>query len=178
MVFFTAKKTKKKTKGSKITTGLAVVGALAVAGIFVPDEDVKEIPEDPPAIEETVNIEQPTIEETIEQVVPQESEANPPEPAPVPEEKEEVEKAPVSTPAAVETEPVVEPEPVVEVDPEQAFRDSLKQYFLVGSSDSDKYHTPSCKWNSKINNSNLVHFDSFEEAEAAGYEPCGTCKPK
>lgn len=170
-----AKKSKKKTKGSKVTTGLAVVGALAIAGAFVPEDDVQELPEDPPAIEETVEIEQPTIEETIDQVVPQEPEADPPKPAPVPEEKEEIEKAP----AEPVVEPVADPEPVAEpeptIDPEQAFRESLKQYFLVGSSESDKYHSPTCRWTDTINDSNLVHFDSFEEAKEAGYIPCGTC---
>lgn len=147
-----------------------MVGVLAIAGAFVPEEDAQDLPEDPPAIEETVAAEQPTIDQTTEQVAEsQESEAVPPETAPVPEEKEEIEQAPDTTPAPVE------PEPVVEVDPEQAFRESLKQYFLVGSADSDKYHSPTCRWTSEINDSNLVHFDSFEEASAAGYIPCKTC---
>ena len=163
-----AKKSQKKNKGSKVTTGLAVVGVLAIAGAFVPEDDVRELPEDPPAIEETVEIEQPTIEETVEQVVPQ-------KPAPVPEEKEEPSTAPAEPVAEPvnDTEPVAEPEPTI--DPEQAFRESLKQYFLVGSSESDKYHSPTCRWTDTINDSNLVHFDSFEEAKAAGYVPCGTC---
>lgn len=166
-----AKKAKKKTKGSKVTTGLAVVGALAIAGAFFPDDDVQELPEDPPAIEETVEIEQPTIEETIEQVVPREPEADPPKPAPVPEEKEEIEKAPAEPVA--EPEPVADPEPTI--DPEKAFRESLKQYFLVASAESDKYHSPTCRWTDTINDSNLVHFDSFDEAKAEGYVPCKTC---
>lgn len=161
-----AKKAKKKTKGSKLTTGLAVVGALAVAGIFVPDEDVQEVPEDPPAIEETADINQPTIEETIEQFVPQEQETVPPEITPDLEE-EKVEKAPEPVEQVAKQETTV--------DPEQAFRESLKQYFLVGSSESDKCHSPTCRWTETINDSNLVHFDSFDEAKAAGYVPCGTC---
>ncbi|MFR0798498.1 MAG: Ada metal-binding domain-containing protein [Oscillospiraceae bacterium] len=69
-------------------------------------------------------------------------------------------------------------EPAPTLTPEQAFRESLKQYAYVGSSESDKYHQPTCRWTSKINDGNLVHFDSAEEAQAAGYEPCGTCNPK
>lgn len=177
LVFFVlAKKQKKKTKGSKVKTGIVAIGALAVIGAFVPEEDVQETSQEPPAIEETIESEQPTIEETVAEVIekapPQESEANPPEPASVPEEKEEKDQA--SAPAVAPEEP----EPVIEVDPEQAFRESLKQYFLVGSSESDKYHTPTCRWTKEINDSNLVHFDSYDEAEAANYLPCGTCKPK
>ena len=47
----------------------------------------------------------------------------------------------------------------------------------VGSSKSDKYHRPSCKWAQKINPSNLVTFKSANEARAAGYIPCKVCKP-
>ena len=99
-----------------------------------------------------------------------------PDPQPTPEPQ------PVTTP---EPTPQPEPEPQPEqaepaptLTPEQAFRESLKQYAYVGSSESDKYHRPTCRWTSKINDGNLVHFDSAEEAQAAGYEPCGTCNPK
>ena len=82
--------------------------------------------------------------------------------------------------AAQSEEPSVEPtgEPIPSVDPEQAFRDSLMQYNYVGSSESDKYHKPTCRWTSEINDTNLIHFDTIEEAKAAGYEACGTCKPR
>ena len=65
--------------------------------------------------------------------------------------------------------------PVIEIDPERAFRDKLAQYNYVASSESDKYHYPSCRWTDKINDTNLVHFDTKEEAVAAGYQACGTC---
>lgn len=101
-----------------------------------------------------------------------------PDPQPTPEPQ------PVTTPDPT-PQPTPEPEPqpeqsepVATLTPEQAFRESLKQYAYVGSSESDKYHKPTCRWTSKINDGNLVHFDSVEEAQAAGYEPCGTCKPK
>jgi methylphosphotriester-DNA--protein-cysteine methyltransferase len=50
-------------------------------------------------------------------------------------------------------------------------------YKYVGSSKSDKYHYPSCKWAKKINPANLVTFRSAKEALDAGYVPCKVCKP-
>lgn len=101
-----------------------------------------------------------------------------PDPQPTPEPQPVTTPDPTPQPTP-EPEPQPEPsEPVPTLTPEQAFRESLKQYAYVGSSESDKYHKPTCRWTSKINDGNLVHFDSVEEAQAAGYEPCGTCKPK
>lgn len=103
----------------------------------------------------------------------------------------DAETQPDETPGDIQTQPEPDPtpqpepepqpeqaEPAPTLTPEQAFRESLKQYAYVGSSESDKYHRPTCRWTSKINDGNLVHFDSAEEAQAAGYEPCGTCNPK
>lgn len=105
-----------------------------------------------------------------------------PEPDPTPAPDPVVEPEPDPQPQPVTTpEPPPQPEqaePAPTLTPEQAFRESLKQYAYVGSSESDKYHRPTCRWTSKINDGNLVHFDSAEEAQAAGYEPCGTCNPK
>ena len=101
-----------------------------------------------------------------------------PAPDPVVEPKPDPQPTPEPTP---QPEPEPQPEqaePALTLTPEQAFRESLKQYAYVGSSESDKYHRPTCRWTSKINDGNLVHFDSAEEAQAAGYEPCGTCNPK
>jgi len=50
-------------------------------------------------------------------------------------------------------------------------------YKYVGSSQSDKYHYPSCQWAKKINPMNLVTFKSANEAQKAGYVPCKVCKP-
>lgn len=47
----------------------------------------------------------------------------------------------------------------------------------VGSLQSDKYHLPSCRWAEKISPVNQIWFDTKEEAEKAGYKPCGVCKP-
>lgn len=47
----------------------------------------------------------------------------------------------------------------------------------VGSIDSDKFHYPSCRFAEKILPENEIWFDTREEAYAAGYVPCGVCKP-
>lgn len=47
----------------------------------------------------------------------------------------------------------------------------------VGSIDSDKYHVPGCRHAEKILPENEIWFDTEEEAAAAGYSPCGVCKP-
>ena len=48
---------------------------------------------------------------------------------------------------------------------------------FVGSTKSDKYHYPSCRWAEKILPENKIWFASSEEARAAGYVPCGVCHP-
>lgn len=48
---------------------------------------------------------------------------------------------------------------------------------FVGSSNSDKYHYPSCQWAQKIKPENEVYFSTSEEATAAGYAPCKVCSP-
>ena len=143
---------KNKTKKSFVKPVLGIVAALAVIGAVFPSEeepDVKDVT--PPAIvEEAENT-------SVENLVEENQTIDEPttEPA-APEEKEQT---------------------VVEVDPERAFRDKLNQYNYVGSSESDKYHKPKCHWTDAINDTNLVHFDTEGEASAAGYVPCGTCKP-
>jgi hypothetical protein len=47
----------------------------------------------------------------------------------------------------------------------------------VGSSQSNKYHYPDCKWAKKISPKNLVTFVSAQEALKSGYVPCKVCKP-
>lgn len=51
------------------------------------------------------------------------------------------------------------------------------QYRYVGSVDSNKYHDPSCRYAKKILPENLIGWDSVQDAQAAGYQPCGTCRP-
>jgi len=68
--------------------------------------------------------------------------------------------------------PQPEPSPAPEIAPTTA-----KSGQFVGSVRSDKYHYPSCKWGKTIASHNEIWFSSSEEARAAGYVPCGVCKP-
>lgn len=45
------------------------------------------------------------------------------------------------------------------------------------SKNSNKYHSPDCRWAQKIKPSNLVKFNSPEDAREAGYIPCKVCRP-
>jgi hypothetical protein len=47
----------------------------------------------------------------------------------------------------------------------------------VGSTESDKYHNPTCQWARKIDSANELWFKDAGAANAAGYVPCGVCKP-
>lgn len=47
----------------------------------------------------------------------------------------------------------------------------------VASKESDKYHYPWCRWAEQIKPENRIYFQTKEEAEAAGYKPCGVCNP-
>ena len=53
--------------------------------------------------------------------------------------------------------------------------DQQKVAKFVGSSESKKYHKPSCAWVKKISRDNRVEFASKAEAEKAGYMPCKVC---
>jgi hypothetical protein len=48
---------------------------------------------------------------------------------------------------------------------------------LVGSTTSNKYHRPGCRYAAKIRPENRVYFASEEEAKKQGYLPCKTCNP-
>lgn len=60
---------------------------------------------------------------------------------------------------------------------EATAQDALTEYKYVGSSKSDKYHLPTCRYAKEIKTDNLLKFKDKEAAEAAGYVPCGVCKP-
>lgn len=190
---------KKKSKAVPIIAGVL---ALGVIGMAMPDKDDTPSPSSPPAIEAVADGEETST--VTPEILPSESplpspdvtktvEPTPTTELPAPEETSAPEETatptpspaptPTSTPEPSESEPPKQSEAPVPsqapaVDPEQAFRDSLLQYNYVGSKESDKYHYPRCRWTSKINDQNLVHFETVEEAENAGYKPCGTCHPK
>ena len=45
----------------------------------------------------------------------------------------------------------------------------------VGSNLSSVYHDPTCVWAEGMESDREVWFETAEDAEAAGYSPCGTC---
>ncbi|MBI2105821.1 thermonuclease family protein [Candidatus Woesearchaeota archaeon] len=51
--------------------------------------------------------------------------------------------------------------------------DNKENCLFVGSANSEKYHTPDCKFAKKIKPENLVCFETFEEAESEGREFSG-----
>ncbi|MDD1749710.1 MAG: nuclease, partial [Methanothrix sp.] len=48
---------------------------------------------------------------------------------------------------------------------------------FVGSTKSDKYHYPECRWAKKISPNNEIWFSSSEDAKSKGYVSCGVCHP-
>ncbi len=48
---------------------------------------------------------------------------------------------------------------------------------FVGSRLSNKYHDVSCTWAQTMSSDSRVWFADAAEAEAAGYEACGSCDP-
>ena len=68
------------------------------------------------------------------------------------------------------------PEPTATPEPTPA-PDTVVESAYVASRKAKKYHRPSCQYAAKIKDENLVTFDSAAQAQAAGYAPCGACKP-
>jgi methylphosphotriester-DNA--protein-cysteine methyltransferase len=48
---------------------------------------------------------------------------------------------------------------------------------FVGNKGNKKVHRSECTWADKISDANRVPFDTYREAAAQGYAPCGACKP-
>ena len=68
------------------------------------------------------------------------------------------------------------PEPTATLEPTPA-PDTVVESTYVASRKAKKYHRPSCQYAAKIKDENLVSFDGTAQAQAAGYAPCGACKP-
>lgn len=54
-------------------------------------------------------------------------------------------------------------------------KDERENCLFVASRNSTKYHTKDCKYGKKIKDSNLVCFDSMEDAKSKGYIPAKGC---
>lgn len=72
-----------------------------------------------------------------------------------------------------------EPDTSVDTDSKDSITEdgSEEKDQFVGSTESDKYHYPDCRWAENIDSENEIWFDSAKEAQKEGYKPCGTCKP-
>lgn len=55
--------------------------------------------------------------------------------------------------------------------------ETLKEGMLVGSTTSNKYHRPDCRYAVKIRPENRIYFENEEEAKRQGYIPCKACNP-
>lgn len=83
-----------------------------------------------------------------------------------------------SLPAEQTTQPTEAPESSPEPSPEtQTPPVRSGEFRYVGSRQSDKYHDPDCRYARKIEEENLLGWNSVEEAETAGYSACKVCKP-
>jgi len=79
-------------------------------------------------------------------------------------------------PADVETGETVSP--VTPKKPsELPDRQIAAEYKYVASKNSEIFHKPGCRWAKKISPTNLVGYNSTDEATKAGKRPCKLCKP-
>lgn len=84
---------------------------------------------------------------------------------------------PPPAPAQTAPTPAPDPKPEPQPDPKPEPEQTAPKGLYVGSVDSDKYHKPTCSHAKKILPGNEIWFQTIEEAKAAGYKPCGVCKP-
>ncbi len=80
----------------------------------------------------------------------------------------------------ITTERNVPPEtaaPAPTVAPKQPQTTAAAEAAYVGNRSSMKFHSAGCRYAAQIKAENRVAFDSAGQALAAGYTPCGTCKP-
>ena len=67
------------------------------------------------------------------------------------------------------------PDPVPEYDADIVEPEYTPRY--AASSESDKYHRPSCHYVDNILPWNLIYFYSKSDARSEGYSPCSVCSP-
>ena len=67
------------------------------------------------------------------------------------------------------------PDPLPEYDADIVEPEYTMRY--AASSESDKYHRPSCHYVDQILSCNLIYFYSESSARCAGYSPCSVCSP-
>lgn len=181
---------------------LIVIVLLGAVGSACGSEDATQTDKDAIQQEEAVAPEDPDTEETEEAAEPEEDPAETPEGQEVSESSQEPndsqeaaqedtpaqesQNTPEIAPAASENQESTGSAPVVvtppastpasDPEPTPAPQTSEHKTGYVGSIDSDKYHSPGCRWAKKILPENEIWFESAEAAKAAGYSPCGTCQ--
>lgn len=67
------------------------------------------------------------------------------------------------------------PDPMLEYDADIVEPEYTTRY--AASSESDKYHRPSCHYVDNILPWNLIYFYSKSDARSEGYSPCSVCDP-
>ena len=72
------------------------------------------------------------------------------------------------------TENITKDKPVEKTESKNSASSSATYW---ASSNSGKFHNPSCEWAQKISGKNKVVFHSRDEALNAGYRPCQVCSP-
>jgi len=87
------------------------------------------------------------------------------------------EAPPTPQPVAKATDPQPAKTEATVSDPQPAPVQEIPQVIYVGSSTSNKYHRPNCKWAAQIKPEKVVTFSSVTEAQKRGYIPCPTCGP-
>lgn len=98
-----------------------------------------------------------------------------PLPSPLPSAEAAAPLALASAPESGQAAPVAESAPATEAKAETEEPAESGEY--VGSTESDKYHYPSCYAAEKILPENEIWFATENEAAASGYSPCAICKP-
>lgn len=117
---------------------------------------------DTPTVDETPST---VIEETVDVTVDTEFSTEAPAETPIPE---------VTEPPVTETVPPVVEETTPPVTEEVAPPATEAPKMLVYTTpEGEKYHTATCRW---VKNKTLTEWN-IEDAIAAGYDSCGTCKP-
>ena len=137
------------------------------------EQQKEELPEDADSDPDPVDdeISPPAEEESDLQPVEIE-----PEPAAAFEPDLTAEPEPAEEPAP-STAPNTSTEPSVPDTPSENSA-SEKSGTYVGSTQSDKYHVPSCRHAKKIEPENEIWFDTVSDAQAADYTSCGVCHPR
>lgn len=91
---------------------------------------------------------------------------------------EVVAEEPAASSAAENPAPQETPDEAAQQEPVQNEAASRSTHVYVGSTESDKFHYPDCRFAKKILPANERWFSSAQEAKNANYFPCNSCNPR